>query len=133
MQLSSETVQELMRLEETLLRPEVRRSRAQMDALLADDFVEYGSSGHIYDKAAILETAEKSFDGQLSLHGFSARALAPTVALVNYRSILRRTDRSDSHSLRSSIWVRAEKGWKLIFHQGTPTTASRNSFGPEWQ
>ena len=133
MQLSSETVRELMRLEETLLRPEVRRSREQMDALLADDFVEYGSSGRIYDKAAILETAEKSFDGQLSLHGFSAKVLAPTVALVNYRSVLRRADGSESHSLRSSIWLRAEKGWKLIFHQGTAAIASRSSFDPGWQ
>lgn len=80
MQLSDEVVQELKSLEEALLRPEVRRSRLEMDALLADDFMEYGRSGRVYDKAAILETADKSFDGRLSLYNFSVRALAPSVA-----------------------------------------------------
>ena len=122
MQLISEVVQELKRLEETLLRPEVRRSREEMDALLADDFIEYGRSGRIYDKAAILEIANRSFDGRLSLYKFSARALAPSVALVTYSSLLRHVDGSESHSLRSSIWSRTEKGWRLVFHQGTPTT-----------
>jgi hypothetical protein len=126
MQLPFETVQELMRLEQTLLRPEVRRSQAQMDELLADDFVEYGSSGRIYDKAAILETTEKSFDAQLSLQDFSAKALAPTVALVNYRSVLRRADGSESYALRSSVWVRARDAWKLVFHQGTPALFPQN-------
>ena len=58
MQLSSEVVQELKGLEEMLLRPEVRRSRLKMDSLLADDFIEYGWSGRVYDKAAILETVD---------------------------------------------------------------------------
>jgi hypothetical protein len=122
MQLISEVVQELKRLEETLLRPEVRRSRVKMDALLDDDFVEIGRSGRTYDKAAILETADKAFDGQLSLHGFSAKVLAPSVVLVNYSSLLRHADGNESHSLRSSIWSQTEKGWKLVFHQGTATT-----------
>ena len=121
MQLSSEVVQELKSLEEALLRPEVRRSRLKMDSLLEDDFIEYGRSGRIYDKAAILETADRSFDGRLSLYKFSARALAPSVALVTYSSVLRHVDGSKSHSLRSSIWSRTEKGWRLMFHQGTPT------------
>ena len=79
MQLSSGVVQELTSLEKTLLRPKVRCSREEMDALLVDAFVEYGRSGRTYNKAAILETAEKLFDGQLSLHGSSVKALAPSV------------------------------------------------------
>ena len=125
MQLTSEVVQELKSLEEKLLRPEVRRSREEMDALLADDFIEYGRSGRIYDKAAILETADQPFDGRLSLGEFSAKALAPSVALVNYSSILRHVDGSETHSLRSSIWSRTEKGWKLVFHQGTPCVPTK--------
>ena len=120
MQLSFEVVAELKRLEETLLRPEVRRSRNEMDALLADDFVEYGRSGRIHDKAAILDTTNNPFGGQLSLYGFSAKALAPSVALVKYSTVLRQTDGNELHSLRSSIWSRTERGWQLVFHQGTP-------------
>ena len=106
MQFSFETVQELKRPEETLPRPEVRRSREQLDALLADDFIEYG--GHIYDKAAILETAQMSFDGRLSLQDFSAKALAPTVALVHYRSVLRRAHRIDSVGTRTGASCRLQ-------------------------
>ena len=120
MQPAFEAVAELKRLEEMLLRPEVRRSREAMDALLADDFVEYGRSGRIYDKAAIQEMADKPFDGQLSLYRFSAKALAPSVALVKYSTVLRQTDGNELHSLRSSIWWRTERGWQLVFHQGTP-------------
>ena len=117
----SEEAEELKRLEENLLQPEVRRSPEQMAAFLADDFVEFGRSGRIYGKAEILETAAQPFAGQLSLLELAAKALAPSVALVTYRSILRDANGSERHALRSSIWTRTEKGWRLVFHQGTPT------------
>lgn len=119
MELSDVVVEELKSLEQTLLRPEVRRSREQMSALLADDFMEYGRSGRVYDKAAVLEMADKPFDGLLSLNGFSAKALAPSVALVRYATVLRRPDGKEFHSLRSSIWTRTGQRWQLVFHQGT--------------
>ena len=119
MELSDEIVEELKRLEETLLRPEVRRSREKMAALLADNFMEYGRSGRVYDKAAVLEMADKPFDGLLSLNGFSAKALAPSVALIRYATVLRRSDGNEFHSLRSSIWTRSGQRWQLVFHQGT--------------
>lgn len=121
MQLAEEIAAELKRLEETLLRPEVRRSRVRLDALLADDFLEVGASGRIYDKPAILGMTDKAYDGQLSLQAFSAVALAPSVALVRYRSLLRRADGRESHALRCSVWSLTDEGWKLVFHQGTPT------------
>ena len=125
MELSDEVVEELKRLEETLLRPDVRRSREKMSALLADNFMEYGRSGRVYDKAAILETANKPFDGQLTLHKFSAKALAPSVALVTYATVLLQPDGNELHSLRCSIWSQTERGWQLVFHQGTPCDPGR--------
>jgi hypothetical protein len=121
MRLWSADAEELKRLEEDLLRPEVRRSPEKMDALLADDFVEFGRSGRVYGKADLLETAAQPFDGRLSLLEFSAKALTPSIALVTYRSILRDTNGRERHSLHSSIWMRTEQGWRLVFHQGTPT------------
>ena len=120
MELSSEDVQELQRLEEELLRPEVRRCPEKMAALLADDFLEFGRSGRIYDKVNILETVAQQCDGRLSLSQFSAQALAPSVVLVTYWSTLCDANGNERHSLRSSIWTRTEKGWRLVFHQGTP-------------
>ena len=113
---------ELQRLEEELLRPEVRRSPAHIAALLADDFVEFGSSGRRYGKAEWLETAAQPEEGRLSLLECAAKALAPSLALVTYRSILHNSDGSARHAWRSSIWRRTEHGWQMVFHQGTPTT-----------
>lgn len=120
MKLAEEVSGELRRLEESLLSPEVRRSCARLDALLADDFVEHGASGRVYDKADLLGMTNKAFEGKLSLHAFSAAALAPSVVLVRYRSLLRRADGRESHALRCSVWCLTETGWRLVFHQGTP-------------
>ena len=118
--LGSAEAAELQRLEEELLRPEVRRSPEHIAALLADDFVEFGSSGRRYRKAELLETAAQPEEGRLSLLEFAAKALAPSLALVTYRSMLHNSDGSARHAWRSSIWRRTAHEWRLVFHQGTP-------------
>jgi Domain of unknown function (DUF4440) len=49
----------LRQLEERLLAPDVRGSPAAADARLGDDFVEFGSSGTVYDKASILAALQE--------------------------------------------------------------------------
>ena len=46
----------LRRLEEQLLQPETRSSADQLGKLLADEFIEFGSSGRVFDKAKIIES-----------------------------------------------------------------------------
>jgi hypothetical protein len=46
-------------LEEELLKPEVRRSADRLSHLLADEFVEFGSSGRIFDKRQIIESLKQ--------------------------------------------------------------------------
>ena len=98
-------------LGESLLTPEVRASREATDALLADDFVEFGSSGTVYDKASILaalqEEAADSVRIERRTSDWAVRALSPATALLTYR--LERREAPDglwSASLRSSIWRR---------------------------
>lgn len=119
-QLGDQDARDLKRLEDDLWRSEVRFSPDKMDALLADEFLEFGSSGRIYDKRQILDTPTQEIGARLPLADFSARVLAPSVVLVTYRSIQRHADGSEKQALRSSIWTRTEHGWKLVFHQGTP-------------
>jgi len=111
----------MQRLEEELVRPDVRRSPEKMAALLADDFVEFGSSGRRYGKADLLDTAAQPEEGRRSLQEFAPHALAPSIALVTYRSIVHHNDGSTGYAWRSSIWRRTAHGWQLVFHQGTPT------------
>lgn len=115
----------LRELEESLLRPEVRRSAEVMGALLADGFFEFGRSGRVYDKTAILATVAESADDEILMSQFEARALAADVALVTYRSCRKCIDPPEElRALRCSIWRRAGDGWEMVFHQGTPTGAT---------
>src|SRR5579871_1247823 len=111
----------LKSLEETLLDPAFRKNSEQVSALLTDDFLEFGSSGRIFDKAAILEEIRNEPPHPAAiLSDFAIRPLAPEVILVTYR-----TTRHDSsgqtirQARRSSIWVHHNGTWQITFHQGT--------------
>jgi hypothetical protein len=113
----------LRRLEDQLLQPDTRRSADQLDHLLADEFVEFGSSGRVFDKVTIIEWLNEeppALSVQRSISDFSAKWLTPEIALVTYRLVVRRGDvEAEAHSLRSSIWKAINGRWQMIFHQGT--------------
>jgi hypothetical protein len=120
----------LRRLEERLLDPTVRTSGADVAHLLADDFLEFGSSGRVFGKPQIVEALRSEPPVQRSLTDFSARSLAPGVVLVTYRASRGNLDgQPATTSLRSSIWKRIDGRWQVVFHQGTP--ASEQSQGNE--
>ena len=115
----------LRQLEEQLLRPEVRSSAEQVGRLLADDFVEFGSSGYAYDKQEIIAALQQEKPdpaARISLAEFAARRLAPGVFLVTYRTIREGgADETGRSRLRSSIWKLMDGRWQMVFHQGTPS------------
>jgi glyoxylase I family protein len=47
------------------------------------------------------------------MEDFAVARLGVGVALVTYRS------RDPRHARRSSIWVRRNGRWQMVFHQGT--------------
>lgn len=111
-------------LEEQLLRPEVRRSAEAVGDLLAEGFVEFGSSGRVYSREEVLEALRCEAPMQRALTDFEATILAPDVVLVTYRTVrtgraVRTGRREVSPSLRSSIWQRIDGRWQMRFHQGT--------------
>jgi hypothetical protein len=112
---------EIRRLEESHLNGEARRSSEKLARLLSDDFVEFGSSGRVYDKRTVLAALASDDAAPFVVTDFRTTLLAPGVALATYRAT--RTNATGSAaSLRSSIWKRdahGEKAWRLVFHQGT--------------
>lgn len=106
--------------EETLLDPEVRRDRAQVAALLAEDFMEFGSSGRAWSREEILELLATESYQPPAMEDFKCDFIAEGVALVTYKTV-----RVDSQSglravvLRSSIWIEESGEWRVRFHQGT--------------
>jgi glyoxylase I family protein len=112
--------QELRVLEESLLEADVRASAAKIKDLLADEFVEFGASGRVYDRCEVLGSLRAESSVRRSLTDFRVRLLAPGVALATYRA-----ERRGEHgkravrSLRSSVWKHVGDRWQLVFHQGT--------------
>jgi hypothetical protein len=114
------TVQaQLQHLEEQLLQAEVRASPERLSALLADEFVEFGSSGQVFDKKQIIELLREEAPTKRSLSKFESTMLSDTVVLVTYRAT--RASKPPVHSLRSSIWRLSHGRWQMLFHQGTLT------------
>jgi len=116
-----ELTKHIRELEEQLLEPEVRSSPEKLALLLADDFLEIGSSGRTFDKKQIIDalTDESEFD--YSLQDFQVKQLSSDIALATYRIEIRQ-EAEPRTSLRSSIWVHRQGRWQLMFHQGTPTS-----------
>jgi hypothetical protein len=113
----AETVaQELEELERQLLQQEVRNNPKLVSALLADEFIEFGSSGRVWLRSEIIEALRYEQPRSVTLmRSFRVQQLAPDVVFVTYLAA------SQTDSLRSSIWVRRDGRWQMLFHQGTPT------------
>lgn len=110
----------LKQLEQRLLQPGIRKSPAELDALLADEFVEFTSTGEICSKAQIVEALRKAQPAQMALANFKAILLAPDIALATFLYSRESTaDRPGARSIRSSIWKRINGRWRMVFHQGT--------------
>jgi hypothetical protein len=102
-------------LEMSLLTPEVRKSTTQLKKLIADEFIEYGSSGVIYNKNDLLESLPLEETKSYVVEDFSVLALSPNVMLATYKVTV-----ASKRSLRSSIWQCKDNCWQMVFHQGTP-------------
>ena len=111
----------LRHLEEQLLKPEVRTSADRVGYLLADDFIEFGSSGRVFNKRQIIETLQQEARNsapRVLLADFTVRQLAPDAMLVTYRAL---SEGRGGSRLRRSVWKLIDGRWRMLFHQGTPS------------
>lgn len=109
----------LLEYETKLMDPEVRRSDRAAD-FIADDFIEFGSSGHVFNKADALAMMKRHVVRTLKIEEFNARELAPDIALVTYRVRSQGFGGAPGRlSVRSSIWVQRKGRWQVTFHQAS--------------
>ncbi|RFB13518.1 DUF4440 domain-containing protein [Bacillus sp. HNG] len=113
--------QHLQELEKMHISIDVRKSREELDRLLADAFFEIGSSGYMLDKNKCLESGVGLTE--MSLHNYEIYPLASDVVLTTYFIVDKMRNRN---TLRSSIWKRIDGRWQLYFHQGTITPLKLN-------
>jgi len=89
-------------------------SKSIAERALTDDFVEYGSSGKIYNKKDIIDYYKTLRSINHIITDFSIEFLSDTVVKTSFKSNL-----EGKKALRTSIWKFVDNAWKMSFHQGT--------------
>ena len=110
-------------LEHELLSSQVRASHARLDELLAHAFVEFGSSGRIYDKQSmILALTQAASMENYQVDDFTVVTESEDTALVTYSCKIRSAGGDLVRtSNRSSLWKLLDGRWQMVFHLGTRT------------
>lgn len=118
--MAADAVQAAIAGERRLLEPAVRASEELLRELLHPEFVEFGTSGRKWDRTAIVAALrrgpERSDASALSVSRMAGVELAPGLVHLTYMS-----DDNGRRAHRSSLWCLTEQGWRLYFHQATPT------------
>ena len=89
--------------------------------MLAEDFVEFGSSGGVWTRDQVIELLAVEISSPVLMEDFNCVSLGEDISLVTYRAVHADATKGRS-SLRSSIWVKESGEWRLKFHQGTPAS-----------
>lgn len=108
-----------------LLKSEVRKSAERISELLAEDFIEFTSSGNVafYEIGEVFQFRDDNTELNWEIKDFNVRELANDCVLAMYKLIKHdEIDERKKYSLRSSIWKYYNRQWKMIFHQGTLTS-----------
>ena len=119
MALDNSDIQKLHELEESLWKSETRFNEEYMRTIMAKDFFEFGRSGKIYSIDESLTASYQEIGAKLPLKDFAIHEIDEKVVLITYISEVQYDEIEIGN--RSSLWLKNEDGWKLKFHQGTPT------------
>jgi hypothetical protein len=121
-------LEQLRVLEVELHRLETRQNRKRLEQLLHPDFVEFARSGRRYSRSEVLEefSASGAALEPVRAEHFELVELGRGFALLTYLSAHEApTGELHRQTLRSSLWVQTETGWRIRFHQGTAADAER--------
>lgn len=116
----------LQQLETELHRLETRRDRSRLEELLHPDFEEFGRSGRTFSREEVLaEFSDVTEYPSVVAKNFKVEAIGKNAALLTYTSAhAGRSGNLHRYTLRSSLWMRGDRGWQMRFHQGTPADGS---------
>jgi hypothetical protein len=89
-------------------------SHQKLKSLIADDFIEYGKNGHVYDQKDIFAWLDSNPKRKIQAFNFNLKFLSDNIALLTYIS-----EELDNKVNRTSIWIKRNNQWQMTFHQGT--------------
>ncbi len=114
---------ELAAREPLFHRPEFGTSRADFEAMMADEFFEVGASGKKYPREFVLDALElrlrSPVDEELKVTDFACRRISKDIYLATYQL----EQAHNRLSRRSTLWQQSAHGWKVLYHQGTLISA----------
>ena len=123
----------LVSLENKLLSAAVRKSAEEIAQLLADDYLEYGSSGKVYNKKDTIEALQSEPVIEISAHDFEVKLLTPEVALVRYIAV--KKDKTiiekETDSLKNKIYI-AIKNYKSEIKKISLRSSVWKKTGENW-
>ena len=119
------TASELLDIQQSLIgretifhRAELGRTRADFEAMMANEFGEIGASGRHYSREYVLETLAQrysaAYDDEWKTGDFYCQEIAPANYLLTYTLW-----QGSRVTRRATIWRRSASGWLIVFHQGT--------------
>ena len=95
--------------------------RAEIEALLAEDFIEVGASGGTCTReegvGILVRRAEHPPEWQWEIHGYKLRRLSEDICLATWLLAL-----DGRKSQRATVWRREGGAWRAAYHQGTRCT-----------
>jgi hypothetical protein len=93
--------------------------KGNLDMRIHDEFFEIGKSGQIFYKDSIIGFLNNlDSDRDIEIIDFKVKDLRGGLLIANYIS---NEKELGINALRTSIWMKEEGEWKLLFHQGTIT------------
>ena len=110
---------QLSHLEKQLLNSATERDAAFVTSILSPDFQEFGTSGLVYVRADIIRALADEPPTTVSTEDFDVRVISADAALLTYKSTKTVDGAASVKALRSSLWVRRDGEWRMLFHQGT--------------
>jgi hypothetical protein len=117
--METDVVQVVIARELELQPSETRRTPSDVDRLLDPESREVGASGRLWTRAETVQqlACGTGEDPPIHVSEMHGRVLSPTLVLRTYRS-----ERAGRHSRRSSLWRDSDGRWRVLYHQGTPTS-----------
>lgn len=106
-------------LELKLLTKEGRMDYDFINSTLAEDFMECGANGRVFDKANVLSRLPQEDDSFLFEAGEMNTALVSDSVAINSFNVDITKHNVTLTSFRHSVWVYRNNQWTMRYHQGT--------------
>lgn len=111
---------ELLEMDAAFLNAVLNHDVSLVDRLLPDDFLSVFPDGRVADKTVELENVRTVELESFSTSEIEVHWYTDSVAIVNFRLLLKMKGQDMKQMRDSHIYVRRNEGWQMVMGQTTP-------------